>query len=71
MTFDEVINKICEELPEGYQITIDIENGYGGVRLLVPDSDAEIEGHQDEQSIEVAALELLEQAKQGTCLSED
>jgi hypothetical protein len=62
-TFNELINKICGELPEGYQIIIECENGYGVVNLLLPDTDAEIDGHSDDSTVEDMALALLEQAK--------
>ena len=59
MTFEEMVNKICSSLPDGYQIIIELENGYGGVKMLLPDTDEEIDGHLDDSSLEEQVTELL------------
>ena len=64
MNFNDLINKLCEELPEGYQIIIECENGAGGVKLLPPDTDAEIDGYIDDSTIEEMTLCLLRMAKE-------
>ncbi len=32
-TLDEIVNMVCGEIPKGYSISIEMENGYGGVSL--------------------------------------
>lgn len=51
-TLFEAINKACGELPEGWMIYIEMENGYGGVRL-------EYEG--EEVKLDYTDLDLTEQ----------
>jgi hypothetical protein len=65
LTFKELINKICGELPDGYQLIIECENGYGGGKLLLPDTDAELEIEYDDLDIDLQILDLLERAKSG------
>jgi hypothetical protein len=65
MTANELFNKLCGELLDGYQIVIECENGSGSVKLLPPDTDAEIDGHMDDATMEEMTLALLEQAKKG------
>ena len=59
MTFEELTNKICSLLPDGYQMIIELENGYGGVKMLTPDEDEEIDGHLDGSTLEEQVTELL------------
>ena len=33
---NEIANTICRDLPEGYEIVLSLENGYGGVMLICP-----------------------------------
>lgn len=33
------VYRACEDLPEGWSIRIDLENGYGGVKLIDPDGE--------------------------------
>lgn len=64
-SYNEVINTLCRDLPEGYQIVIECEQGSGQVKLLLPDSDDEIDGHPDTKDFEQRTMELLEWAKRG------
>ena len=34
---NEIANTICRDLPEGYEIVLSLENGYGGVTLMCPE----------------------------------
>lgn len=63
MNFNDLINKVCGELPEWYQIIIECENGYGGVALRMPNGDI-IDGCLDDTTIDEQVLELLKYAKQ-------
>ena len=35
-TFEEVVNEVCRDLPEGWLLTIELENGSGIVKLEDP-----------------------------------
>jgi len=65
ISFKDLINKVCGELPEGYQLIIECENGYGGGKLLLPDTDAEFEIDYDDLDIDHQILDLLDRAKTG------
>ena len=64
--FQELLNKVCGELPEGFQIVIIAENGYAGCHLINEDGD-DVEVEQDtfegEDSLQEEVLELLRVAK--------
>lgn len=53
MTIEELANKVCEELPDRWQLNIEMENGCGSVCLYDPlgsyvnceDSDATVEAN--------------------------
>jgi len=66
MGFLELLNKVCGELPEGYQIVIICENGYAGVHLLDAEgkeTDVPEECINEEDSLQGEILELLRMAK--------
>ena len=44
MTTNEFCNFVCGNLPEGYTISIELENGYGGMKLEGPDGVVDLEG---------------------------
>ena len=65
MGFQELVNQICGEMPEGYQIIIELENGCGCAKLLIPGSDAEIEDYDGDSTFEQHVTNLLKIAKSG------
>jgi hypothetical protein len=65
MTFNNLINKLCDELPDGCRIVIECENGYGGFKLFSPSTHSEIDGHLDDSTPEEMTLDLLKMAKEG------
>ena len=64
MTFHELANTLCEQLPDGYQIDISCERHAGWVALSNPDH-RYIELHTDDMSLEESVLHALATAKNG------
>jgi hypothetical protein len=44
MEFNDLVNKVCKELPPDYDIEISLENGYGGVTLNTHRTDSSRSG---------------------------
>ncbi len=42
-TLDEIVNMVYREIPKGYSISIEMENGYMGVILWHDDEECEID----------------------------
>jgi len=59
--FNEVINKVCGEIPVGYQIVIECENGAGYANMILPNSNIIVDGYEvtDGGNVEAQILELL------------
>lgn len=38
----EAIQRACGELPEGYEVRLHMENGYGGIEWSAPDGTVEL-----------------------------
>ena len=34
---NEIAETICRDLPEGFEVILCLENGYGGIKLLCPE----------------------------------
>lgn len=63
MTVYDLTQLVCGELPEGFEMGIHLENGYGGVKLEMDDG-GEVEGDElADSSLETQIVELVKLAK--------
>ena len=59
----EAVQKVCEELPEGYEITIRMENGAGWIELETPNGTVDIDSTETlEEGVLVALQYALDEA---------
>ncbi len=63
MTFDEISNKICAELPEGWEITVCFEKDAGYVELVNRDIGKHVEYPTNYETIIQQMEDALEHAK--------
>jgi hypothetical protein len=61
---NDAVEEACGELPEGWQVCINMEHGAGWVDLFDPDGDC-IEVHEDETSVPDLVREAIRRAKEG------
>ena len=62
------VYRACEDLPEGWAIRIDLENGYGGVKLIDPDGEENelpVDGLLSDAMRESIAAAIAAQDKEG------
>jgi hypothetical protein len=59
----DAVELACGELPDGWQVIINMERGAGSVDLVDPDGDS-IEVHEDETSISDLVREAIRRAKE-------
>ena len=64
MNFNDILNMVCKELPPGYEMTINLENGCGTVTLYT-DGDDVIDGdYLCDETLETRIIELVKVAKE-------
>lgn len=64
MTINDLSNLVCKELPEHWEITISLENGYGGVNLYDPlGENVDFGGRWDGEDLEAQVKHALAKAK--------
>jgi len=61
MTFDDLCNMVAGELPEGWEMRIVLEKGYGGVKLYDPFGDKR-DPSQSDGTLESQVFTALEAA---------
>lgn len=61
MTIDELANHIAQEIPEGYVLSLYVENGSGGIQIESPEEFEYWES--DGANIEAQMLEALKYIK--------
>ncbi len=59
---NDAVEEACGELPDGWQVIINMERGAGWVDLFDPDGDC-IEVHEDETSVANLVREAVRRAK--------
>ena len=61
----EAIQRACSDLPEGYEVRLHMENGYGGIEWSTPDGAVELIGGEGfiDSDINEAVDAALEHAK--------
>ena len=63
ISLHDLTQLVCGELPEGFEMEIHLENGYGGVKLEMDDG-GEVEGDElADSNLETQIIELVKLAK--------
>ena len=64
MTFDEISNKICDEIPEGWEITVCLEKDAGYAELVNRRTGKYIEYPSNYENLVQQMVDALEHVKE-------